>query len=410
VNDRHPPAGPADAPVPTAHGTALEVFLAFARLGLTSFGGPVAHLGYFRNEFVTRRRWLAEADYAEMVAVAQALPGPASSKVGFTLGLRRAGLAGALAAWVAFTLPSALALYAFALGAARFADAPGGRGLLHGLQLAAVAIVAHAVVGMARTLCPDAWRRLLAAVAALAVVATGPGGQLLAIALGAACGALMMRRAAGAAAAPSPAGVPPRAGMFAALAFLALLAAAFASTGTGVAGMAAAFYRSGALVFGGGHVVLPLLDAAVVGPGWIAPTEFLAGYGAAQAVPGPLFAFAAFLGAQPGMPQPGAAGAALALVAIFLPGLLLQIAALSSWSALRRRPLAGAAIAGVNAAVVGVLAAALWDPVWTGTVRGLADAGIAVAGFALLLHGRAPPLAVVLATALAGVALAGAGG
>jgi chromate transporter len=394
-------------------GTPGEVFGAFARLGLTSFGGPVAHLGYFRTEFVARRRWLDERAYAELVALSQFLPGPASSKVGFTLGLLRAGWAGALCAWAAFTLPSALALAAFALAAPALSDGPLARGLVHGLKLTAVAIVAHAVLGMARTLCPDVPRRVLALLALAVVAVVGPGAQLVAIAGGAATGLLLARDAA--AAAPEPLAVPlgRRTARVAGVAFAVLLAAAWLATPTtapaGAATMAAAFYRAGALVFGGGHVVLPLLDAAVVAPGWTSGPAFLAGYGAAQAVPGPLFTVAAYLGAQPGMPVPGWPGAALALGAIFLPGLLLHTAALPYWDALRRRAGAAGAMRGVNAAVVGVLAAALWNPVIRTSVLGPADALVALAGFLALASGRVPPLAVVLGSAAAGVLLAQAG-
>jgi chromate transporter len=394
-----------------ARGRTGEVSSAFLRLGLTSFGGPVAHLAYFRTEFVARRRWLDEQSYAELIAVCQFLPGPASSKLGFTLGLLRAGWPGAFAAWFAFTLPSALAMYAFARGAASVGATPIGAGALHGLKLAAVAVVAHAAWNMARTLCPDAPRRMLAVAAAGLVLAIGGGiAQLLAIAAGGAVGFAWLRRTVATGDALIALNVRRNVALAAALVFALLLALALLAAPAGLdspLAMSAAFYRAGALVFGGGHVVLPLLDAAVVQPGGCTREAFLAGYGAAQAIPGPLFTFAAFLGAQPGMPVSGAGGAALAVVAIFLPGLLLQVAALASWSALRARPAAGAALRGVNAAVVGVLVAALWDPVWTGSVRGATDALVAAFGFALLVGTRIPPWAVVAGAAAAGTVLGG---
>jgi chromate transporter len=405
-----------DAPEPPSPGSAREVFGAFLRLGLTSFGGPVAHLAYFRTEFVERRRWLDDGAFGELLAICQLLPGPASSKLGLTLGLLRAGWAGAAAAWLAFTLPSAIAMYAFASATGSVGDGVLGAGLVHGLKLAAVAIVAHAAWRMATSLCPDTWRRALAIAVAVLVLATGGGAmQFAAIALGAVVGVALGRDVAlpsmpaGAFARTLVPGISHRVATAAALAYAGLLAAALAASGDSPAAMAAAFYHAGALVFGGGHVVLPLLDAAVVQPAWCAREAFLAGYGAAQAVPGPLFTFAAFLGAQPGMPVPGPSGAALALLAIFLPGVLLQIAALGSWATLRTRPGFTAAIRGVNAAVVGILVAALWTPVWTGSVDTAADAAVAIAGFALLAATRIPPLAVVVGAAIAGVAIVASG-
>jgi chromate transporter len=388
---------------------ALEVLLAFSKLGMSSFGGPIAHIGYFREEFVVRRRWLDEHAYADLVGLCQFLPGPASSQVGFSLGLMRAGYLGGLAAWTGFTLPSAIALVFFARGANAL-QGPLGTGLLHGLKLVAVAIVAQAVWGMARTLCPDRARASIALVATLVIlISASSGAQILAIALGGVAGLWLCRTAP-----QAPTGhvsVPvSRALRLAALALFLLLLVALPvlrnlGTSQGLA-LFEAFYRSGALVFGGGHVVLPLLREAVVVPGWVSDDVFLAGYGAAQAVPGPLFTFAAYLGAVV-TPQPhGLAGAALGLVAIFLPGMLVLVGTLPFWDALRRRVSAQAIMRGVNAAVVGLLGAALYHPLWTSSVETPPDLGLALVGFVLLNAWRAPPLLVVVIGALGGVALA----
>ncbi len=390
-------------------GSALEVFRVFLKLGLTSFGGPVAHLGYFRREFVVRRAWLDERAYADLVALCQFLPGPASSQTGFAIGLMRAGRLGGLAAWAAFTLPSAIAMTLFAYGEGAL-KGPAGDGLIHGLKLVAVAIVAQAVLGMAQSLTPD---RPRAAIAVLSLILTAfvPAGwgQIAVILLGALAGLTVCRRSGDVAVAAVEAPISRRAAIvFAGLTF-ALLALSFAPVLPGAAALAAAFYRSGALVFGGGHVVLPLLRTAVVDPGWVSANAFLAGYGAAQAMPGPLFTFAAYLGAVAGVGPGGVAGAALALVAIFAPGLLLLMAVLPFWNGLRALSNARAAMAGVNAAVVGLLASALYDPVWTGAVRGPTDFAIAAAGFVALIVWRAPPLIVVIATAGAATALSLAG-
>ncbi|MGA8583587.1 MAG: chromate efflux transporter [Roseiarcus sp.] len=390
-------------------GSALEVLRVFLKLGLTSFGGPVAHLGYFRREFVVRRAWLDERAYADLVALCQFLPGPASSQTGFAIGLMRAGRLGGLAAWAAFTLPSAIAMTLFAYGEGAL-KGPAGDGLIHGLKLVAVAIVAQAVLGMAQSLTPD---RPRAAIAVLSLILTAfvPAGwgQIAVILLGAFAGLTVCRRSGDVAVAAVEAPISRRAAIvFAGLTF-ALLALSFAPVLPGAAALAAAFYRSGALVFGGGHVVLPLLRTAVVDPGWVSANAFLAGYGAAQAMPGPLFTFAAYLGAVAGVGPGGVAGAALALVAIFAPGLLLLMAALPFWNGLRALSNARAAMAGVNAAVVGLLASALYDPVWTGAVRGPTDFAIAAAGFVALIVWRAPPLIVVIATAGAATALSLAG-
>jgi chromate transporter len=389
-------------------GSAGEIFLVFLRLGLTSFGGPIAHFGYFRAEFVERRRWLSERAYVDLVALAQFLPGPASSQTGFAIGLMRGGRLGGLAAWAAFSLPSAVLMLLFAYGAASLADSWQGVGLLHGLKLVAVAIVARAVLGMARAFCPDRARASIA-MAALVLLLAAPGSlsQIAAIALGG-VGGLALCRGGGGEPIADDLAVPVgrRSGLACLAAFLALLALSFVPVRAGMLALFDAFYRSGALVFGGGHVVLPLLRDAVVAPGWVSDSAFLAGYGAAQALPGPLFAFAAYLGALAGAPPAGLAGALVALVAIFLPGMLALMAALPFWRELRALGPAQAAVRGVNAAVVGLLGAALYDPVWTSAVRAPADVAVAAAAFALLAVWRAPPLVVALVAAAAGVGLA----
>jgi chromate transporter len=389
--------------------TAWQVFLVFLRLGLTSFGGPVAHLGYFRTEFVERRRWLGEAAYADLVALCQFLPGPASSQVGLALGLMRAGYAGALAAWAGFTLPSALALIALALGIAQAGEAVPG-GALHGLKVVAVAVVAQAVWGMARSLCPDAPRRaLMVASAALLIAWPGTVTQLLAIGVAAVIGLLWLQPAADAPHEPLSVPIGRRAGaawlalFFALLAVLPLLLAVFPSPALAVVD---AFYRAGALVFGGGHVVLPLLQASVVPTGWVGSDTFLAGYGAAQAVPGPLFTFAAFLGASMHTAPTGWAGGLLALAAIFTPAFLLVAGALPFWDGLRARPGARAALMGVNAAVVGLLLAALWDPVITSGIRGVGDALLALAALVALMRWKWPPWVVAAGCATIGWVMA----
>lgn len=390
-------------------GSPGAVLAAFLRLGCTAFGGPVAHLGYFRAEFVERRRWLDEPAYADLVALCQFLPGPASSQVGFALGLMRAGALGGLAAWAGFTLPSALLMILFALGARNLAATQAGAGVLHGLRLVAVAVVAQAVWGMARTLCPDRERAAIAVLAAaLALLAPVGAGQVSAIAVGALAGLVVCRGGA-----PAGTGAERRvirvtrraaALCLALFALLLGLSLAVRGAGQGIA-LFAAFYRSGALVFGGGHVILPLLQDAVVAPGWVGDDVFLAGYGAAQALPGPLSSFAAYLGAVMRSAPNGVAGAAVALAAVFLPGLLLLTGALPFWDAMRRRPAAQAALRGANAAVVGLLGAALYDPVWTSSVHGAADFVAVLAGFVLLTAWGAPSLVVVALGALVGAAV-----
>lgn len=394
----------------------------FLKLGLTSFGGPVAHLGYFRREFVERRRWLDEATYGDLVALCQFLPGPASSQVGFSVGLLRAGWLGALAAWCGFTLPSVALLLAFA---ALAPDLGGhyGQGLIHGLKLTAVAVVAQAVWDMGRRLCPDRRRTAiaLAAIALLSAMHTAYA-QLIVIALGALTGLALYRNdpAFDALAVPRTTATFERrvshaAGIVALVLFCALLAGLPAilrfSPMLGAAdgqllGAFDAFFRSGALVFGGGHVVLPLLQQQPVIHAAVGQNELLAGYGAAQAVPGPLFTFAAYLGWVMAGAGGHLAGAALATVAIFLPGLLLVVAALPHWQALRARTSTAALFAGVNAAVVGLLAAALYSPVWTSAVREPIDFAIAAIGFLLLVRWKTPPLAVVALCAAAGIGAA----
>jgi len=390
-----------------ARGSAAEVFGVFLKLGLTSFGGPIAHLGYFRDELVTRRRWLTDTAYADLVALCQFLPGPASSQVGFALGLMRASWGGAFAAFAAFTLPSALILLVVALTAARITG-PVGTGILDGLKIVAVAIVAQAVWGMARTLCPDR-ERIGIALGAVAVLAFLPGapGMVGAIVLGALAGLALGRDGPAPMAGHVPLPVTRRHSGIALAAFLTLLVGLPL-----VAGLAQSlalidgFYRAGALVFGGGHVVLPLLQAETVAPGWVTADSFLVGYGAAQAVPGPLFTFAAYLGAVLEPAPNGIAGAALALCALFLPGFLVLIAALPHWDRVRSLPVARAAMAGANAAVVGILGAALYAPVFTGAVLDLRDFALALTCFALLVTWKAPPWIVVIVAAAGGAVLA----
>jgi chromate transporter len=387
---------------------ALEVLVVATRLGLTSFGGPVAHLGYFRNEYVVRRRWLDEQTYADVVALCQFLPGPASSQVGITIGIFRAGLLGGLAAWLGFTLPSATALVLFALGI-RGLDLSAA-GWLLGLKIAAVAVVAQAVWGMARTLCPDRERASIAIVAALIVTAWPTAwGQVLVIVVAGLVG-LRLLPGSGDAGAPHarvpfgrPLGLAALAQFFAQLVALPILRYL---TGSPALAVFDGFYRAGALVFGGGHVVLPLLQAEVVPPGWVSNEQFLAGYGAAQAVPGPLFTLAAYLGAVMRSWTNGWLGGLIALVGIFLHGALLLICKLPFWDALRARPAFRAALRGINAAVVGLLLAALYQPVWTSAIHAPADFALALAAFGLLTLWGAPPWLVVAFCAAGGQAIA----
>jgi chromate transporter len=390
-------------------GSPSEVLLVFLKLGVSCFGGPIAHIGYFRDEFVVRRGWLDEAAFVDLVALCQFLPGPASSQVGFSIGLARAGYLGGLAAWTGFTLPSAIILVLFAYGAALLAG-PAAAGLLHGLMLVAVAIVAQAVWGMARTLCPDRERATIALIAVLILLyTTSPLAQVATIAGGGLAGLWLCRMPVQASAAHRVVRVSRRAGIVALIAFLVLLAGLPLLRDlyhSQTLALIDAFYRSGALVFGGGHVVLPLLREAFVAPGWVGNDAFLAGYGAAQGIPGPLFSFAAYLGAVVQPSPHGLPGAVLGLLAIFLPGMLIVVAALPFWNNLRQRAGAQSVMRGVNAAVVGLLGAALYNPIWTSAVRTAADLGVALIGFVLLTAWRAPPLLVVVVSALLGVALA----
>jgi chromate transporter len=388
--------------------SALEVLAAFVKLGMTSFGGPVAHIAYFRTEFVQRRRWLNEQAYADLVALCQFLPGPASSQVGFSLGLMRGGYLGGLAAWIGFTLPSAIVLTAFAYGVRALAGAL-GQGILHGLRIVAVAVVAEAVWGMARSLCPDRNRSLIA-LAALCLVLLSPAAiaQPAAIGLGALAGAWLCRGIAPTPAVAMTIPVSHGVGLIALVAFaLILLGVPVAQklTHSDEIALFGAFYHSGALVFGGGHVVLPLLREAVVAPGWVDDSAFLAGYGAAQAVPGPLFTFASYLGAIARIGPRGVVGSAISLIAIFLPGLLILVGTLPFWNQLRHQSGAQATMRGINAAVVGLLGAALYDPVWTTSVTSHADLAMASIGFVLLAVWRVPPLLVVVTAAIWGGAL-----
>ena len=418
------PLSASPRPRDTRH-SAWQVFWVFLRLGLTSFGGPVAHLGYFRDELVQRRQWLTERSYADLVALCQFLPGPASSQVGMALGLLRAGWPGALAAWLGFTLPSALLLALLGVGlVSGHAVLPAGA--VQGLKVVAVAVVAQAVWGMARQLCVGRARVTLMAQACGAVLLLpGMAAQVLVMLAAAVVGWWIFGRGrvdvSGADALDGPEaddGLQPplrkRTGvlllvLFAALLVLLPLASEVLAAGPGTAragsllAMVDAFYRVGALVFGGGHVVLPLLQAEVVGPGWVSGDAFLVGYGAAQAVPGPLFTFAAFLGASMQVWPSGWLGAAVCLVAIFVPSFLLVAGALPLWAPLRRNVHVQAALAGVNAAVVGLLLAALYDPVWTSAIHSAADFALALAALVALVAWRLPPWLVVLVTATAGV-------
>lgn len=408
--DPNPPPSGEAAPVhthrPTAAGLA-EVFLSFAKLGLISFGGPVAHLGYLRGEFVEKRKWIDDADYADLVALCQFLPGPASSQVVFALGLHRAGLIGGLVASACFTLPSALLLIAFAYGVAAVGDLSHA-GWLHGLKLAAVAVVAQAVWGMGKNLCPDRARiSLCIAAAALLWIAPGALTQIGAIVVGGLIGWLLYRREIAPATAPSATGrrrthLAAAAALLAFFALLALLPVLAAATQDPTWVVFDSFYRAGSLVFGGGHVVLPLLRAEVVPPGWVSDDLFLAGYGAAQAVPGPLFTFSAYLGAamEPG-PRAWINGL-WGLLACFLPAWLLIGGALPFWRRLRNKPWAQASLRGANAAVVGVLLAALYQPVITESVRHAQDVAVALVAFGLLQVWKAPSWAVVVLMAAVG--------
>lgn len=382
-----------------------SIFLVFLRLGLTSFGGPVAHLGYFRQEFVSRRRWLSEASYAELIALCQFLPGAASSKVGMAIGLSQAGYRGALAAWCGFTMPSALMLMAFALGISAYGDALAS-GALHGLKIVAVAVVAQAVWGMARALCPDTARRVLM-LAAAGVVLLVPGAWMqLAVIIGTGLlGCVLLKPPGKGALEALPISISPRAGvLWLALFALLLLGLPVAAQAleSPILNLLDAFYRTGSLVFGGGHVMLPLLQAEVVANGWVGNDLFLAGYGATQAVPGPLFTFAAFLGSSMEAPLSGWLGGLLCLLAIFAPSFLLLVGVLPFWARLRTRPRLQAAMLGVNAGVVGLLLATLYQPVGSSAILSPMDFALALLALTALMAGKLPPWLVVLAGAFVG--------
>lgn len=398
-------------PAPTERSSPWEILRVFLRLGLTSFGGPVAHLGYFRTEFVERRQWLDERSYADLVALCQFLPGPASSQVGIAVGLARGGWMGSIAAWAGFTLPSAVVLIAFALLLAGH-DAWSASGALHGLKVVAVAVVAQAVWGMAKSLCPDRPRAALAIGAALLTLLLPTAfAQVGAIVICGLVGRALLRLPAQPTVEHRPCGVSRRAGALALAVFLLLLLGLpllALATASPIVSTLDAFYRAGALVFGGGHVVLPLLQSAVVPAGWVGNAQFLAGYGASQAVPGPLFTFAAYLGAvmNPAVAGIGGwTGGLACLVAIFAPAWLLVVGALPFWDVLRQRPAVQSTLAGINAGVVGILLAALYDPVWTGAIQNRADFGLALAAFGLLVSARWSPLLVVALSAGAGWAM-----
>ncbi|MGH2586296.1 MAG: chromate efflux transporter [Dehalococcoidia bacterium] len=394
---------------PVAEGSPLEVLGAATRLGLTSFGGPVAHLGYFHDEYVIRRHWLDEESYADLVALCQFLPGPASSQLGIAIGILRARLLGGLMAWIGFTLPSAIAMILFAYGLQRAGDVSDA-GWLHGLKVAAVAVVALAVWSMARSLAPDRQRATIAIVAALILLAWQTAlAQVLVIAVAGLIGWRFLPAAAGPPSLHLRVPISHRLGIAAWVAFfglLLLLPLAQRLTDNHALALFDSFYRVGSLVFGGGHVVLPLLQTEVVSPGWVTESEFIAGYGAAQAVPGPLFTFAAYLGAVEGPAPNGVTGGLLALVAIFLPSFLLVIGALPLWGVVRGKTAFQSALKGINAAVVGLLLAALYTPVWTSAIASPEDFGLALAAFGLLAFWKAPPWLVVVFAAVGGALLA----
>ncbi|PDW01252.1 chromate efflux transporter [Candidatus Chloroploca asiatica] len=387
-------------------GSLLEVLVVFTRLGLTSFGGPVAHLGYFREELVQRRRWVDEVTYADLVALCQFLPGPASSQVGIALGTVRAGVWGGLMAWLGFTLPSALALTAFALGLAALGTG-GDSGWLQGLKVVAVAVVAQAVWGMAKNLTPDRLRVTLAFAAAVLILAWPTAlSQVVAILVGGLVGWRLLNDGSVVKTETTTLIRVPRLlsllSIFLMVLGLVGLPLLTVATQSQPIALIDAFFRAGSLVFGGGHVVLPLLEAYVVAPGWVSAEQFMAGYGAAQAVPGPLFTFAAYLGAISSVPPNGVLGAAMALVAIFLPSFFLVWAALPLWARLRSAAPAQATLRGVNAAVVGILLAALYDPVITSAIRGPLEVAVALVAFAALQFWRVAPWIVVIGAALIG--------
>lgn len=387
----------------------LSVFWIFLRLGSTSFGGPIAHLGYFRDEFVHRRKWLTEHAYADLVALCQFLPGPASSQVGIALGLGRCGVLGAVAAWLGFTLPSAVALVLFALGVAKFSDSLGA-GWLHGLKVVAVAIVAQALLAMGRTLCPDRVRATFAVVAAIIAI-TFPSalGQMAIILSGGIFGRFLLQKSDEVPHVLPPARLSRFSGAVALALFfglLVLLPLASKLSREPAIQQFETFYRVGAMVFGGGHVVLPLLQAEVVPHGWVSNDAFLAGYGAAQAVPGPLFTFVSYLGAVSSVQPSGLIGATSCLVAVFFPAFLLIVGVLPFWECLRRYTDMQSVMQGINASVVGLLLAAFYNPVWTSAIHGGSDFILAATAFLLLVFWKVAPWIIVLLSAVVGTAIA----
>lgn len=384
----------------------LEVFLIFLRLGFTSFGGPIAHLGYFHHEFVSRRKWLDENVYADLVALCQFLPGPASSQVGMAIGLHRAGIAGAIAAWVGFTLPSTILLVLFGLGITKYSTNLNA-GWLHALKTVAVAVVAQAIWSMGTKLCPDKERVTVAILACIAtLLIPSAWAQLGVIALGGLAGIYILKKQL-----PPLPHVPLKqslskksATLFLSAFLLLLLALplmAKVSQNHSVK-LFDSFYRAGSLVFGGGHVVLPLLQSEVVPSGWVSEDLFVAGYGAAQAIPGPLFTFSAYLGAVSSVPPAGWWGALICLVAAFLPSFLLVLGSLPFWEKLREYQKMRAALLGINAAVVGLLLSAFFHPVWTQGITNAKDFCLALVAFILLTFLKAPSWAVVLGSAVIG--------
>jgi len=389
------------------HGSAWEVLLVATRLGVSSFGGPIAHLGYFREEYVRKRKWIDEQTYGDLIGLCQFLPGPASSQVGISIGIARAGILGGFAAWLGFTLPSALALIAFGYGVQHLTTVDAG--WIHGLLVVAVAVVAQAVLGMARQFCPDRRRQTMAIIATLIMLAWPTGlAQVLLIAGAGLIGWRIIPAEALTSIAPLRVAISRRVGAFCVSTFVVLLIGLplLRSFVSGYAlALFSSFYRVGALVFGGGHVVLPLLQSAVVDPGWVSNAKFVAGYGAAQAVPGPLFTFSAYLGTVAGPSPHGWVGGLIALAAIYLPSFLLVIGILPIWNQVRAHPSFQSAIRGINAAVVGLLLSALYSPVWTTAIRGKADFGLAVAAFGLLMYWKLPPWMVVVFGAVGGAVI-----
>jgi len=405
-------------------GSSAEVFLTFLKLGLTSFGGPIAHIGYFRTEFVEQKRWVSESQFGQLLAISQFLPGPASSQLGFSIGLIRAGWLGALAAFIAFTLPSALLLIAFASSLV-YLSGPTGEAAIHGLKIVALVVVAHGVIGMSRSLCPDNPRRLIAILALITllfadVLFTGTAiAQLLVVCFGALAGiwlcqniesnSISAKKLISENSLTLKYSVPTGyvfIGLFFALLFLLPLST---ENNTSLISIANAFYNAGALVFGGGHVVLPFLEESIVGSGWVSSEQFMAGYGTSQAIPGPMFSFSAYLGAI--LPDSQSSSltiilyAATALIFVFLPGFLLIVGVLPIWNKLSSKKIAVSAIAGVNAAVVGLLAATLYDPIFTAAVSSAYDLGIGIVGLVLLTVRKSSPLIIVVWCVLANIVL-----